>query len=77
MSSNLRRAQRSDSVLMSFSDLAKTLNAATDGGTGKVKEADRIELLQSCENLKRALESPLDATVQILFGAGCNYYHWV
>ena len=77
MSSNARRAQRSDSVPMSFSDLAKTLNTATDGGTGNVKEADRMELLQACENLKRALESPLNATVQILFGVGCNCYHWV
>ena len=53
---------------MSFSDLAKSINGAADGPTQHIKEEERMELLQACENLKRALESPLDATIRIIFG---------
>lgn len=58
---------------MSFSDLAKKINAAVDGGAANVKEEERMELLEACENLKRAVESPLDATVRIIFGVSCKY----
>ena len=57
---------------MSFSDLAKSINHAADGTAGNIKEQERMELLQACENLKRALESPLDATVRIIFGVSCK-----
>ena len=60
---------------MSFSDLAKSVNGAADDTAGNIKEPERMELLQACENLKRALESPLDATVRIIFGVSCTYHH--
>lgn len=61
---------------MSFPDLAKTINAAADGGAGNIQEEERMELLEACENLKRAVEIPLDATVRIIFGVSCKYNHW-
>ena len=61
---------------MSFSELAKRINAAADGGVGNIQEVERMELLEACENLKRAVESPLDATVRIIFGVSCKYNHW-
>ncbi len=53
---------------MNFSDLIKGVNGAADGTFGYMKQEKRMELLQACGNLKRALESPLATTSQIIFG---------
>ena len=53
---------------MSSSTLAKSINDAATVPSGTVKEAERVELLQACENLKRSLETPLESTLQIIFG---------
>ena len=62
---------------MNFSDLSKMINDAVDGGDRNIKEEERMELLEACENLKRAVESPLDATVRIIFGVSCKDNHWL
>ena len=59
---------------MSFSELVERMNGAADGTAGNIKEPERMELLQACENLKRALETPLDASVRIIFGVSCKNF---
>ena len=52
---------------MSVSELIKTLNATADAPPSNVKEEDRAALLAACEKLKGAFESPLEATVRVIF----------
>ena len=57
---------------MSSSNLAKSMNEAAALPSGTVQEAERLELLQACENLKRYLETPLESTLRIISGVSCN-----
>ena len=58
--------------VMSSSNLAKFMNEVAAIPSGTVQEAQRLELLQACENLKRSLETPLESTLRIIFGVSCN-----
>ena len=52
--------------VMSFPALAESNDGVADGSAGHIKEEERMKLLEACENLKRALERLLDATVRII-----------
>ena len=53
---------------MSSSNLSKCMSEVAAIPPGNVQEAERLELLQACENLKRSLEPPLESTLRIIFG---------
>ena len=57
---------------MSASNIAKFMNEVAVIPSGTVQEAQRLELLQACENLKRSLETPLESMLRIIFGVSCN-----
>lgn len=56
---------------MSDFELIQTLNARSDAPPSDVKGEERAVLLAACEKLKGILESPLEATVRVIFGV--NY----
>lgn len=53
---------------MSVSELIQTLKARADVPPSDVKEEKRAALLAACEKLKGSLETPLEATVRVVFG---------
>lgn len=60
---------------MDASQLTKTLNDAASQSVSTLGEDERAALLAACENLKRTLESPVEATVRFMFGVFLTYFH--
>ena len=61
---------------MSFPALAESIGGVADDSAGHIKEEERMKLLEACENLERALERLLDATVRIML-AGMGIFEEV
>ena len=60
---------------MNYSELTKTLNDAAGQSVSTLAEDERAALLAACEDLKRTLESPLEATVRFMFGVSLTFFH--
>lgn len=59
---------------MNYSELTKTLNDAASQSGSTPGEDERAALLAACENLKKTLESPLEATLRLMFGVFLTYF---
>lgn len=53
---------------MSVSELIQTITAAADARSRDINNEERMQLLAACQKLERALETPYEAHVRIIFG---------
>ena len=52
-------------TMAQVSDVIKNIEAAANGSLGDLKDTDRARLLDACNGLRMAIESPLEAIQRI------------
>ena len=62
-------------MAMDVSQLTKNLNDAASQSSSNLGEDERVALLTACDDLKRTLETPLEATVRFMFGVSLSHLH--
>ena len=53
---------------MNTTSLIQSITAAADGSLDGIENEDRIQLMTACDQLRRSLETPLEASERFLFG---------